>query len=141
MKITKNYILPQLKDANILALPSKKFSDLFKKYFDLKKKILILPPVLPLDLTKVKKTLKKKDDKKYKFIIVSRLDKNKNLKLPIEAFIKLNRDDTELLIIGDGPERENIKKMIRKNNIKLILNATRREMLTSLKNSSLFNLF
>ena len=105
----KNYILPQLKDANILALPSKKFSDLFKKYFYLKKKILILPPVLPLDLTKVKKTLKKKDDKKYKFIIVSRLDKNKNLKLPIEAFIKLNRDDTELLIIGDGPERKHKK--------------------------------
>ena len=85
--------------------------------------------------------MKKKDDKKYKFIIVSRLDKNKNLKLPIEAFIKLNRDDTELLIIGDGPERENIKKMIRKNNIKLIHNATRREMLTSLKKFSLFNLF
>ena len=32
-------------------------------------------------------------------------------------------------------QRENIKKMIRKNNIKLIHNATRREMLTSLKNS------
>ena len=66
----KNYILPQLKDANILALPSKKFSDLFKKYYDLKKDFNTSSSNA-LDLTKVKKTLKKKDDKKYKFIIVS----------------------------------------------------------------------
>ncbi len=51
----KKYIVPQLKEANLLALPSKMFALRFKKYFNLKKNIFILPPVLPPDLEIKKK--------------------------------------------------------------------------------------
>ena len=69
-------------------LPSVKFAKKFKKYLRYQKKIEILPPVLPPDLINIKK-IKSKNKDTFKFIIVSRLDKNKNIGIPLKAFLKL----------------------------------------------------
>ncbi len=110
----KKIVRPNLLFADYLALPSKKFANKFKKHFNLKKKINILPNVLPWDVLKYKKNENKNF---FEFIVINRLDTNKNTELIIKSFIELNKKDTKLTIIGNGPELKNIKKYFSYRNI------------------------
>ncbi len=136
LNLSKNYmdkyVRPSLNRCDYIALPSKKFAKKFKKFIGLKKKINILPPVIPQDLNYYSSY---KSSKTFNFIIVSRLDKNKNIETPIKAFTKLNNKNIKLLIIGDGPERSNIEKYLIDKRIKLFKNLTRDQMLNKLSNS------
>ena len=55
--------------------------------------------------------------KKFTFITVWRLEKIKNQKLMIEAFKKINEEypNTQLVILGDGKERNNLMNISNQN--------------------------
>ena len=53
------------------------------------------------------------------FLAVSRLDMvSKDYKTLLEAFSKLQNKDYLLYILGDGPDKENIEKLIENLNLK-----------------------
>ena len=129
----KKIVKPNLLFADNLALPSKRFANKFKKYFSLKKKIKILPNVLPWDVENYKKN-KNKNKKKncFEFIVINRLDTNKNTELIIKSYISLNKKDTKLIIIGNGPELKNIKKYFSHPKIVFFKKLKRKELIRKL---------
>jgi len=114
------------KTANELIVPTKKTYDLFKQKYEVNKNIHIIPTGIELDRfysenvdkDKVKELKQKyqilKDDPTIVF--VGRLAKEKNIAFLIEnhkEVIKHNKD-AKLLIIGDGPDMEEYKKLVEK---------------------------
>jgi glycosyltransferase involved in cell wall biosynthesis len=79
-----------------------------------KTKVLNIPSPSFLSL-KFKKPLKK--IKKLKIISVGRLSKEKGYDVIIKALSKLQIKDFSLTILGDGPEKENLKTMIKDYNL------------------------
>ncbi len=137
LPLDKNYInkfvKPSLNICDYIALPSNKFANKFKKYLKIKKNINILPPVIPPDLDNIKK---KKKERLFKFIIISRLDKNKNIKVPVQAFSKIKSKKVKLTIIGNGPELNTLEKYLYDKRIKILKNLSRKQMLKELSNSN-----
>ena len=81
-------------------------------------KVDAIYPVLPHDILK-KEILKKKKKKINIFIKINRLDKNKNIQLIINSFIKgFKNKNAVLKIIGNGPEIENLINISKTSNIK-----------------------
>jgi len=82
------------------------------KYYNPRKEIDIIPlpfhPPAPVETSR--KELNLKDDE---FIIITcgRLIKRKALDVLIKALSKVDSDKIKLLIMGDGPEKENLKKL------------------------------
>ena len=75
-----------------------------------------------IDENRYKKFFKKKKKFLNRIIFMGTLDKRKNPLLLINGFVKL-QDDTprsELIILGDGPLKEKIQKIKKKNNLKNI---------------------
>jgi len=54
---------------------------------------------------------------KFTFVTVGRLDRGKNHKLMIDAFSELKDNFTQLIILGEGVERERLQEQIRKENL------------------------
>ena len=63
------------------------------------------------------------------------MDKNKNIGIPLKAFLKLKNKNTSLTIIGDGPEYTNLKKYLFSKRIKFLGNISRIRMLKILAQS------
>ncbi len=59
------------------------------------------------------------DQKKIRFINVGRLTKQKNQKFLLNVFKKLHDQfpDVSLLVVGEGPERENLEKFVSQSNL------------------------
>ena len=81
--------------------------------------ITILQP--GVDNTKFTKSKKSISDPifprdKFKFLILSRLIKLKGIDLVIKSFCKISSKDVLLMIVGDGPELNNLKCLVEKNN-------------------------
>lgn len=53
------------------------------------------------------------------FVYIGRLDEIKGIKFLIESWKNIS-DDINLYIIGDGPEKENIEKFLKENNVRNI---------------------
>ena len=54
----------------------------------------------------------KKDNKKIKLLFVGRIISRKNVDMIVEAYEKIKKEyDLELIIVGDGPDIENVKKL------------------------------
>lgn len=111
-----------------------------KKYFFIKEKINLIPNGVDIELFKKNKSsfLQKKFhiDKNSKIVLfVGRLVENKN---PLYLCNLANRyfpKDWKLIIVGDGPQREKIKKYINKKQIFLI-NKINHEDMSKIYNSS-----
>ena len=77
-----------------------------------------------LEKFKLKENLKNsyKIRKKYNFIYVGRLSPEKNVKLLIEAFYEINKFenviDWGLIIVGDGPQKEELMNLVNKLGLK-----------------------
>jgi glycosyltransferase involved in cell wall biosynthesis len=88
--------------------------------------------------------VKEKKDKKFKICCISRLVSYKNIDVLIKAVkvIKEKNIDFNLIIIGDGPERNNLFNLIRKlnleNQIKIKSNLSRLSLAKQLKSSKIF---
>ena len=58
---------------------------------------------------------------KKKILYVGRLIPRKGVKYLLEAYEQLNISDTELIIIGTGPDEEKLKEYVKKNNMKNVV--------------------
>ena len=91
------------------------------KIFDEKKIFLLKDPII--DIQKIEKLKKQKIDpyfEKNQFIVaIGRLTKQKNFKFLISCFKKLTdfQPNLKLVILGDGEEMQNLKKLIHTKNL------------------------
>ena len=91
------------------------------KIFDEKKIFLLQDPII--DIQKIVKLKKQKIDpyfEKNQFIVaIGRLTKQKNFKFLISCFQKLtdSKPNLKLVILGDGEEMQNLKKLIHTKNL------------------------
>ena len=132
-----------LKKARAVTACSKPFAKIFKEKLKLKNiKVDAIYPVLPHDILK-NSILKKKKKKIFTFITVNRLDKNKNIQLIINSFIKgFKNKNAVLKIIGNGPEIENLINISKTSNLKkkifFIKNSDRKKMKKELAKADCF---
>lgn len=120
---------PTYKASTITILPTEKMIPDLKDYGIEKKNIVILPTGLDLsrfakeniDFNEISE-LKKKYGLENKFVyeFIGRVAKEKNINEVIDAYdSKFHKnDDVRLLIVGDGPELNNLKKQVEKLGIK-----------------------
>lgn len=90
--------------ANINYFPESKIEI---KYNPLNTKKVLLLGEEPINKDLWEKT------KKHVFINIGRLDKNKNQQNIIHKLNELDDKDTELILLGDGPERESLRHLIK----------------------------
>jgi len=109
------------KTANELIVPTKKTYDLFKQKYSVNKNIHIIPTGIEIDrfftenvdkrkVAAIRSKLKiSKDD--FNIIYVGRLAEEKNVKLLIDAHKKIvaKQPNTNLIIVGDGPDMDSYK--------------------------------
>lgn len=111
-----------------LIVPTKKTSDLFKEKYKVKRNVHIVPTGIEIEkyskkysedkINKLKQSLKIRDNDII-LLFVGRLGLEKSVDFLIEnhkTIIKKN-PNCKLMIVGDGPERDNLEKLVRKNKI------------------------
>ena len=115
--------------ANELIVPTKKTWDLFKEKYKLDKNIYIIPTGMPIErfykentnaqeVDNLKKKLNiNKDD--FVLLFVGRLGKEKSVDFLIDAHKSLIKSipNVKLIIVGDGPEKDEFIDMVKKNNL------------------------
>ncbi len=113
------------KTANELIVPTKKTYDLFKEKYKVDKNIHIIPTGIEIErfykenvnknkVDQLRKNLLLKDD--FVIVFVGRIAEEKNITLLIEAqkdLVKKHKN-IKLIIIGDGPDSEDYKKLTKK---------------------------
>ena len=117
-KLQKKYIKEILENANRLFTVSSFFSNKMQKNFGFEWDVL---PNLVSDSFFDNMSIN--DEKKFTFICIGSLLKNKNQILVVRAFEKVfkNNSNVSLKIVGEGPEYNNIKEYILQNDLKNII--------------------
>jgi len=114
------------KTANELIVPTKKIYDLFKEKYEVDRNVHIVPTGIEIDrfykenvdekkVTDLKKKLMLlKDD--FVIVFVGRIAQEKNIVFLIDAQKEIYKknNNIKLIIIGDGPESEDYKKLVKK---------------------------
>ncbi len=114
------------KTANELIVPTKKTYDLFKEKYDVDRNVHIIPTGIEIErfykenvdhkkVTELKKQLMLlKDD--FVIVFVGRIAEEKNIVFLIEAQkeIAKKHDNIKLIIIGDGPDSDKYKQLVKK---------------------------
>ena len=114
------------KTANELIVPTKKTYDLFKEKYKVEKNIHIVPTGIEIDrfykenvdskkVNKIKKDLSLlKDD--FAIVFVGRISKEKNIVFLLESQKEIVKkyENIKLIIIGDGPDIEEYKDLVKK---------------------------
>ena len=126
--------------ANERIAVSKEFVYFLNKQYNLS--FTYIPNIVDTDFFKPIDYYKSKS--KFTFINIAFLDKNKNQDMLIKAFYNVfkNNKDVELLIVGNGIEYNNLKKLTDKlnieNSVKLYGRANREEIRELLQKSDVF---
>ena len=117
------------KTANELIVPTKKIYDLFKEKYEVDRNVHIVPTGIEIDrffkenvdknkVTEIKKKLMLlKDD--FVIVFVGRIAQEKNIVFLIDAqkeMCKKNKN-IKLIIIGDGPESDEYKQLVKKHKL------------------------
>ena len=110
-----------------LIVPTKKAYDLFKKKYNVKRNIHIIPTGIEVerfyrenvDSKKINELMKKYKIKKNDFVLifVGRIAEEKNIPFIIDVMKDLIKQNSNLkmLIIGDGPDKERYEKYSKEN--------------------------
>jgi len=89
-----------------------------EKYYNPTKKIRVIPVGFkPLQFNKVNRDKLDLEGNKIYLISVGRMAPRKNFNTLLNAFSKVQNEATELLLIGDGPERKKLEELARNLNI------------------------
>ena len=111
------------KTANELIVPTKKIYDLFKEKYNVDKNIYVIPTGIEIDRFYEENIDPKSVDevrnkigvssKDFNILFVGRIAKEKNIDLLLQAQEIINARDKKinLIIIGDGPDMDEYKKM------------------------------
>jgi len=88
---------------------------------------------IPNGVDRFEATSNRENKGEFRIMYAGRLDfASKNVDKLIRAFAGLDRDDAKLVIAGDGPDRENIIKMINNyginSKVELFVNPTRKQL-------------
>lgn len=76
------------------------------------RKVEVIPNIVDIDRFSIKRS---KEDDNFTFISISHLKENKNIDLTLKALKEVIKvyDNIRLIVVGDGPEKENLKKISR----------------------------
>lgn len=117
VKIVKKFIKYRLKDAKRVIVPSKKIAKMLNKY-PISSPISVIPTGIDLKKHSRKKTgnvvVRRGDiDGMFLLVYLGRLSKEKNIEEIIVYFTSAVKifPEIALLIVGDGPQREALKKL------------------------------
>lgn len=117
------------KTINELIVPTKKAYDLFKEKYNVKRNIHIVPTGIEverfykekIDIKKIRELKKKYNFSKRDFIaiFVGRIAEEKNVPFLIEVTENIIKEkpNFKLLIIGEGPDKENYENMVKERNL------------------------
>ncbi len=120
----KAYLSPFYRACNLVVVPSPSMRNVLVEHFGLDCPVEVIPN--GLDLTPYKAIQQPVDRSLFGFsndnivsTYVGRLSPEKNLSLLIRAFygIAMTYDNIRLLLVGDGPERDNLEAQIKHMNI------------------------
>lgn len=99
---------------DLVITPTQVMKNYLKK-IGVNKTIKVVP--FGIDFNKFR-ALETKKDETFTFLYVGRLNKEKNIDLLIERFYEFAKDkNVKLKIIGDGPEKKNIKEFIKEKKL------------------------
>lgn len=113
------------KTANELIVPTNKIYKLFKEKYEFTKNIHIIPTGIEIERffienidKKLVQTLNKRlnfQKRDFKIIFVGRLASEKNVEFLLNAHKKLvkKHSNIKLLVVGDGPDKENYERMVK----------------------------
>jgi len=107
-----------LQSANFIIFNSNRQLEIFSKYYDLKldKISTIYNPIPDFNYN-----LKRSEPEKI-IVYFGRLIKVKNLTNTLKAFAKLSDKDFKFLIIGNGPEKNNLKNLVKQLDLETRVN-------------------
>jgi 1,2-diacylglycerol 3-alpha-glucosyltransferase len=120
----KAYLSPFYRACDLIIIPSQSMRKVLEDQFGLSSQVVIIPN--GVDLTPYRTGNKPIDRTLFGFTnnnvvstYVGRLSPEKNLSLLIRAFygVAMTYDHVRLLIVGDGPERENLEAQVKHMNI------------------------
>ena len=114
--------------ATELIVPTKKTYDLFKEKYKVKRNVHIVPTGIEVEkyskkyseetINELKKKIGiKSDDVNLLFVGRLGLEKSVDFLINNHKDIVKKHPNCNLIIIGDGPERENLEKLVEKNNL------------------------
>ena len=113
------------KTANELIVPTNKIYKLFKEKYEFTKNIHIIPTGIEIERFFIEnidkilvQTLNKRlnfQKRDFKIIFVGRLASEKNVEFLLNAHKKLvkKHSNIKLLVVGDGPDKENYERMVK----------------------------
>jgi glycosyltransferase involved in cell wall biosynthesis len=120
----KAYLSPFYRACDLVIVPSPSMRQVMEQHFGLISPVEVIPN--GLDLTPYRADIQSVDRSQFGFsandvisIYVGRVSPEKNLSLLIRAFygVAMTYDHVRLLVVGDGPERENLEAQVKHMNI------------------------
>ncbi len=120
----KAYLSPFYRACDLVIIPTPSMREILEQHFGLISPVEVIPN--GLDLMPYRKEIQPKDRSGFGFtssdvvsIYVGRLSPEKNLSLLIRAFngVAATYEHVRLLVVGDGPERENLEAQVKLMNI------------------------
>ncbi len=120
----KAYLSPFYRACDLVIVPSLSMRHILADHFGLDTQVTIIPN--GLDLAPYRVIIQPIDRVQFGFsendvisIYVGRLSPEKNLSLLLRAFygVAMAYDHVRLLLVGDGPERENLEAQVKRMNI------------------------
>ncbi|MDO8562158.1 MAG: glycosyltransferase, partial [bacterium] len=107
-----------LRRASRIRVVSERIKTSLEKKYHLRAPVTVLPSFVDVELfrdAKVEENLAKRfAEFKTKLLVVSRLEPEKNVGLAIRAFAKSAIEDSCLIILGEGREKESLQKLSEK---------------------------
>lgn len=120
----KAYLSPFYRACDLVIVPTPSIRKVLDERLGLELPIEVIPN--GVDLTAFRSNIKPTDRAEFGFspeqvicVYVGRLSPEKNLNLLLQAFygVAMTYDHVRILIVGDGPERENLESMVKRMNI------------------------
>ena len=102
--------------ADVIVVPSKKVYNLRHRYL-MGDNMVVIPTGIDLERFEGSTESKRTDDK-IVFLYVGRLSPEKSIEVSLRAFAEMkNREKAKLVIVGDGPSMNDLKKLAQELNI------------------------
>ena len=110
-----------LRRADLIRVVSERLKQRLIADFKVAENKIYIAPV-GIDVVKIENSrpnlkFKEKYQNKFIFLTVSRLVEVKNIQLQIKALAKLNNKNIQLLIAGEGSEKDNLQKLVAEYNL------------------------
>ncbi len=116
-RVARRTVFPKMaRGADVVVVPSKKVYNLRHRYL-MGDNMVVIPTGIDLERFSNAAESKRTDDK-IVFLYVGRLSPEKSIEVSLKAFAEMkNRKKAKLIIVGDGPSTDSLKKLADELNI------------------------